>query len=241
MGRPFLRLLLLARRDIARVSAGHSQLTKVISIFQISCLKLTWIYHLTNSAAKSSFYLSQSRWQWKWSFITFSLGPWELLSVSPANCWPMDWSLHLRSRQGLLQTLSHHWFDHVEMREDVVLKPWMPFTLRLLCHSAAAGLHGLFSQGLDETTSLGDFKELDGAKPSTFSERESHQLSQNWQSTCEKDVCISWKPYYKDIASRFLWRAVKQTSPLTPAPSPSFPFFPLSQGVFLSPLYFQTA
>lgn len=141
-------------------------------------------------------------------------------------------SLHLRSRQGLLQTLSHHWFDHVEMREDVVLKPWTPFTLRLFCCSAAAGLHGPFSQGLHETTSLGDFKELDGAKPPAFSERESHQLSQNWQSTCEKDVCIPWKPYYKDIASRFLWRAVKRTSPLPPAPYPSFPFSPLSPGFF---------
>lgn len=45
-----------------------------IGIFQISCLKVTWIYHLANSAVKPSFYLSQSRQQWKWRFITFSPG-----------------------------------------------------------------------------------------------------------------------------------------------------------------------
>lgn len=69
------QLFLLDKRGIARVPAVHSELTTFIGIFQISCLKVTWIYHLANSAVKSSFYLSQSRQQWKWRFITFSPGP----------------------------------------------------------------------------------------------------------------------------------------------------------------------
>lgn len=55
-----------------------------------------------------------------------------------AGCWLMDQSLCLHRWQGLLQTPSHHWFDHVEMREDVALKPWMPFTLRLLVRGCCA-------------------------------------------------------------------------------------------------------
>lgn len=172
-----LRSLLLDRRGITRVPTRHSQPTTFISIFQIFCLKLAWIYHLTNSAVKPNF-LSVTEQKAVETKVHRFLSGTGILSVSPADCWPTDTSLCPHSWQGLLQIPSHHWFDHIEMREDVVLKPWMPFTLRLLCHLADAVQHGLFSCLPDEMISLGDFKELGGTEPPAFSERVSSAFLQ---------------------------------------------------------------